>query len=274
MIVYDASGVKTAISPDGSGSVYDAQGRRVSASSTTGNLYSYDNAPASPSGYDDEFNATSLNAKWTLTSTGTTNPAVVGTVNPVSSLTTPVYDLSTMPSWLLFQSDNSSAQTVSFTQSVTLGTAATFFYKACYDNRNFSAAAEGQTLLQLRNSGDANEAISCHVQEGAGNGFRIRLAVTNNGAVTEIVGAVMAELSQVGPWYIALWKNTNNYYGGFAQGDGTFTVVGPVTKTGVTTFDQVILCFYTANETPSAIAGIDFFRYYSTITYGLKNATV
>lgn len=234
-------------------------------------IYSFDNPPASAGTYDDEFNSTSLNAAWTLTSTGTTNPCVSGTVNPISSLTTPVYDLTTWPGWLLVQSDNSSVQTVSFSKTISLGTDATFFAKVGFDNRNFSASGEGDILFNLYNNADTNEEVSAYIQEASGAAFRYRLRVNNNGAVTEVTGGNIVEQTAVSPYYIALWKSGNSYYAGFTAGGTVFTVVGPVTKTGTTTLDRLELSFHTANETPSAIMGVDFIRYYSSVTYALRN---
>lgn len=275
MIVYDAAGVKTAISPDGSGSVYDSNGRRVSASSVTGNLYTYDNAPSAPSAYDDEFNGGSLDAKWTLASAGTTNPATTGTVNPISSLTTPVIDLATTPSWLLGQSDNSSAQTFRVYEAITLASDCTIFVKFGANNRVINAVNEGNVELQLLNDADANESVNIGViQQAGGSGMALQMLVQNNGAYTTVIGPTLAEKGPVSPAYGVLWKNGDVYHGGFAYGNQPFTYLGSVTKTGVTTLNRLALVWFTANETPSMISGFDFVRYYPTITYGLMNPAV
>lgn len=232
--------------------------------------YSFDNPPASPSAYDDEFDSTALSGNWTVVSTGTTNPAVSGTVNPTASLTTPIYDLSTIPSYLLFQSDNSSVATVSFRKTVSLGTDATFFYKCAFDNRLVNTSGEAQVTFSLSNSGDSNENARMYMQS-IGTGYRYRLTINNNGVVTESIGSTLADGNPVTEYYVVLWKSGNNYYGGVACGSAPMTVIGPLAKTGVTTFDRIDLDFFTANETPSMIAGIDFFRYYPSITYALMN---
>lgn len=276
MIVYDAAGVKTAISPDGSGSVYDANGRRVTATAATANLYSFDNAPTAPSSYDDEFATGSLDAKWTLSSSATTNPVTTGTVNPTASLTTPILDLATCPSWATFQSDNSSGGFVFLTQTVSLATNATLFIKVNNDNRVYSAAGEGSITLALKNNADANEGIYAEVYNVTGAGVRPQMAVENNGVFTTVNGNVVAEGTAQGACYIAVWKSTNTYYMGYTLGGagGIFTYIGSVTKTGTTTMDRLVLWFRTANETPSSILGVDFVRYYPSITYALMNPAV
>lgn len=274
MIVYGADGVKTAVSPDGSGSVYDANGRRVSASSISAQSYNFDNAPAAPSAYDDEFDASSLNARWTASSSGTTNPMTAGTVNPISSLTTPVYDLATQTGILLVQSDNSTLGINTFSQNLTPAANATYFFKILGNLSNISGADELDVYMTLRNSGDANEWVYLMLR-ASGSAYALRLNVTNNGVATSINGGSIAELGTSGDFYLILWKNSDVYHGGYATANrGGITYIGSVTKTGVTSFDRLTLDFNTANETPSRIVGVDFFRYYPTITYALMNSSV
>lgn len=243
------------------------------ALATSGYKASFDNPPASPSAYDDEFTSTSLDAKWTIGSTGTTNPVTTGTVNPLSSLTTPIIDLSTSPSWLLFQSDNSSAQFVRVTQTVTIASDATFFFKISGDNRIFSAAGEGSLGLFLENSGDANEGVYVEWYNSGGTGLRPRINVQNNGVFTTVSGNIVAEGTDIGHPYMVCWKNGNVYHLAYGLGtfQSTFTYIGSVIKTGTTTFDRLSLAFNTANETPSLISGFDFIRYYPSLTYALMN---
>ena len=274
MIVYDAAGVKTAISPDGSGSVYDANGRRVTATAATANLYSLDNAPSAPSAYDDEFTSGSLDAKWTATSTGTTNPIAAGTVNPTSSLTTPVYDLSTWPSWALFQSDNSTVKAMGIYQSVTLATNATIIAKVAASGNNLSATDEGDIGILLWNSTDNNESLFIGEVQQGGTGKAPQITVQNNGAFTSVIGATGADNTAKGATYVLLWKVADVYHAMFATSGGVPFYLGSVTKTGVTTFDRLELRVYTANETPSFITGFDFVRYYSSNTYSLLNPAV
>lgn len=240
------------------------------ALATSGYKASFDNPPASPSAYDDEFTSTSLDAKWTIGSTGTTNPVTTGTVNPASSLTTPVYDLTTMPSWMLVQSDNSTASYVSIYQSLSPSTDATFFAKVGVQNRTVSGAEEGTVLIGLINTADTNEEVHIYLNV-TGAGQRAAIQVRNNGVYTAVTGGSLTEtLPSLNP-YMALWKSGNTYHAGFGYGDGPLSHIGSVTKTGVTTFDRVFIHFYCANETPSLINGIDFFRYYPSLTYALMN---
>jgi len=240
------------------------------ALATSGYKASFDNPPASPSAYDDEFTSTTLDAKWTLVSSGTTNPITTGTVDPVASLTTPIYDLSTLPSGFLMQSDNSTASYVSISQPITLDTNATLFAKIGLQNRVVSAADEGTVLIGLINTADTNEEIHFYMNV-TGAGQRAAIQVRNNGIYTAITAASLAEaLPSLNP-YMALWKSGNVYHAGFGYGQGPLSHVGSVTKTGVTTLDKLFIHFYCANETPSLINGIDFIRYYPSITYALMN---
>lgn len=242
--------------------------------------YSFDNPPASPSAYDDEFNATTLNPKWTAYSgyTGVNpgvNTPVSGTVNPFSSLTTPVYDLDTWPSWMLTQSEETTGGSVPYSyagyyQSYTPATNETFFFKVCGDYRNFNSAQEGIISLMLLNTGDSNEQIGIKVDQ-TGTTKRAMLWVLNNGSLTNAFTGNINEASGGINFYLCLWKSGNTYYGGLAHGNTVFAQLGPVTKTGVTTFDRFELRFGSSDDTPSIISGIDFFRYYPSITYALMN---
>ena len=242
------------------------------ALATSGYKASFDNPPASPSAYDDEFDTTSLNVKWTIASAGTTNPAVAGTVNPISSLTTPVIDSATSQSWVLGQSDNSSAQTFRIYEGITLATDCTIFVKFGSNNRVISAVNEGSVELQLLNDADSNESVNIGViQQAAGAGMALQMLVQNNGVYTTVIGPTESEKGPVAPSYGVLWKNGNVYHGAFSYGNQPFTYLGSVTKTGVTTLNRLALVWFTANETPSMISGFDFVRYYPSITYALMN---
>ncbi len=234
---------------------------------------SFDNPPASPSAYDDEFDATTLDAKWTLSSTGTTNPITSGTVNPLSNLTTPIYDLVSCPSWIMFQSDNSSQQVCRITQSLTPATQCTVFAKFSINNRIISAVNEGNIEITFGNSADSNENVFLSIsQQGSGSGYAAQITVENNGVFSFVAAPTITEKVIVGNFYGVLWKDGNVYHAGWTHGNnGGFTYLGSVTKTGVTTFDRLSLRFLTANETPSSIEGCDFIRYYPSITYALMN---
>jgi len=256
----------------GTGKVYySTNGTWVELTSGGGPGFpSYNTPPTSPSAYDDEFIGGSLDGKWSAVSVGTTNPIASGTVNPLSSLTTPIYDLTSQNSWILFQSDNSTVQTFGLQQSITPDTSATLHFKFSIDARSVSGAGEGGMYFNLINTGDSNEGAGVYMQS-TGTGYRGRLRVSNNGAVSESTTVTMSEASFVPEFHLVLWKSSNTYYMGYTSGDGLPGVLGPVTKTGVTTFDAVEVGCYTANETPSIIYGLDFFRYYNSIKMGLMN---
>lgn len=241
-----------------------------------GNVYvgttpSFDNEPPSPSAYDDEFNDGSLNPKWTIGSSGTTNAATSGTIDYTASLTTPIVDEATMDGYVAFQSDNSTGQTFWIRQSYSPSTDATFFYKVGASNQNVSANGETNVVVRLTNSADSNEAIAFGVTH-SGSGVGVFIAAINNGSVSTVTGALLSETTVRSPYYIVCWKKSDVYYLGAASGTGAFTYYGSVTKTGVTTFDQQQIEMTTANETPSAIEAVDFYRYKASLDYGLANA--
>ena len=233
---------------------------------------SWDNPPASPHAYDDEFDTGTLDAKWTITSTGTTNPATSGTIDYSASLTTPIVDAATIPSWLAFQCDNSSLKSFSVYQTVSLATDATFFAKIGGQSRDPSTGSEGDFFVSLRNSGDSNEWFNFGVSRNTSTGGCLG-QISNNGALTTFYNTDFNNNGTRGASYIAIWKKTNTYYMGVAGDNGIFTYLGSFTKTGVTTFDILGVGYYstTANETPSVIDGIDFFRYKASLDYSLVN---
>jgi len=113
--------------------------------------------------------------------------------------------------------------------------------------------------------------VVMYANNNTGAGFRPHLLVNNNGSLTSSTGPNWTEGTPLSDFYAVIWKSGNNYWGGMSCGMGLFTTYGPLTKTGVTTFDEVRLVARTSDETPSGIGGFDFFRYYPSITYALMN---
>lgn len=234
-------------------------------------LYSWDYPPQSPSAYDDEFDSGTLDAKWTIASAGTTNPAVAGTIDYTASLTTPIVDAASVPSRLMFQSDNSSGATFRVSQTFTQATDETHFIKILANQRNVNVNGEGAFYLELSNSGDANEIIAVGTTN-SGTLHDVWAYVNNNGVSGGVSSGYVNEGSKATPTYIVIWKKSNDYYIGIAGEDkGSFNVFTIITKTGVTTFDTISLIFFTANETPSVIEGVDFYRYKDSLDYSLLN---
>lgn len=222
---------------------------------------------------DDEFDTTTLDAKWTIFSVSTTNAATTGTIDYTASLTTPIIDAATIPGWLVFQSDNSVIGNMGIKQAYSPATDETFFFKVGSNARATSANGEGSTYLALRNSADANESVTIYHSKN-GTQHTMTLQVNNNGAfTTKFPADRFGESGPIGAWYLVLWKKSNVYHAGFATSGGLITYLseGSVTKTGVTTFDELWLAMDTANETPSIIDGFDFFRYEAALNYSLVN---
>ena len=231
------------------------------------------NPRISPSAYDDEFESTALDAKWTVSVSGTT--VVSGTVNPLATVTPDcIQDLhGTWPSWLLIQSDESDAQSVTYTQPWTATTDATFMFNPIiYIEDNAAIANDRRSIyLRLTNSGDANEWVHAAF-DLSGAARQLQLQVNNNGVTTTDnsleVGATATGFTEA----LLLFKQGNDYTVGrvsdFLGGKHSSTTV---TKTGVTTFDQIELIFKTDPNTPSSIMGVDYVRVYNSITFGFKN---
>lgn len=235
---------------------------------------SWDNPPASAHAYDDEFDSTTKDAKWTLygaAATGLTNTAVVGSIDYTASLTTAIYDLTTISGSLAFQSDNSSLGKLGFQQSYTAATNSTFFIKISGLRTNVSTNIEGNVTLKLDNTGDNNEWINVGVTH-SGSGQGIIATVNNNGALTTTTTTVLGETTLGAAVYVAVWKKSDVYHWGYAgAGSMGFTYGGSMTKTGVTTLDRINIEMSTANETPSVVEAVDFFRYKASLDYGLVN---
>lgn len=228
--------------------------------------------PANPGTYDDEFNSTTLDPAWTIVGTATT--PTVGDVNPFANVTTtPIYNLDDQwPGWLLIQSDDPSGETIIFQRSYTPATDETFFMHVAPQLRSASTAGEGSFHLLLTNSGDANEAIFIGITRTS-SGTMWEFGVNNNGTPTPRLGAAHAfGFFPFADMYLMLWKTGDVYNGYILADNGFHTQMGAlVTKTGVTTFDQIQLRVVTANETPSIINGVDFLRYYASNTFEVMN---
>lgn len=231
---------------------------------------SFENPPASPHAYDDEFNTTSLDAKWTIGSSGTTNAATTGAIDYTASLTTPIVDAATIAGRVAFQSDNSTGKTFWIRQTYSAATDATFFFAVGSANRNVSSNGESNLVVRLTNSGDANEAIVFGTTHNA-SGLGVFLTVINNGSAGSVSGTTDAETKVSQVIYIACWKKSDAYHLGVAGATGAFDYIGTVTKTGVTTFDQLQVEMTTANEVPSIVEAVGFFRYKASLDYGLVN---
>lgn len=261
----DPTADRTITLPDNTGTVL------TTASAYGPRLYSWNNPPSSPHAYDDEFDSGSLAAKWTRSSSGTTNPVTTGTIDYTASLTTPITDLTSVPSVLMFQSDNSVNGFVKITQTYTPATNETHFFKILSSARDVSTNGEGALFFSLINSTDANEVIGF----GSANSGAVHnnyCYVNNNGTISGTSSGSFSEVSRVGASYLVVWKKGNDYYCGMAGEDKSLlTFLSVKTKTGVTTFDRIEFFFQTANETPSVIDGLDFYRYKASLDYSLVN---
>lgn len=236
-----------------------------------GRLPCWENPPISPGTYNDEFNTGSLAGAWTISSVGTTNPATTGTIDYTASLTTPIVDAATVPSWLMLQSDNSSAKQVYLTRSYTPATNETWFMRIGLQTRRVSANNVANIQLKLSHSTDSNEWISFGYLHTTST-HRAFGQINNNGTLTTPTGVAQNDLAVMPGQYLVLWKEGNVYrfgYGGHPGPSMNVQTLG--TKTGVTAMDQIQIQFETGADTPSIIEGIDFVRYYTTLEYSFVN---
>lgn len=221
--------------------------------------------PASPSAYDDEFRPTTLDGKWTVT-TVTGNATGAGSISLLASPAAPVQDLSTVPGWLMWQSD-ASGSSVAFVQSWTEDTTSLVLARCQQDQRNYSAAQEGSIHFGFTNSSDSNESVFIWANT-QGTSIVFRLQVQNNGTFSEVASSSLSEVQPLSPFILMIARNGNLYYGFVSYNEGaSFTFLGSVTKTGVLAFDQLRLVYVGANETPSPIMGCDYFRFESDNVY-------
>lgn len=229
-------------------------------------LPSIRNPPATGSSYDDEFNASSLDVKWTesssmLTSLG--NDTVRSVVLSGTPLTASIRDLNnSFPSWLLYQLETVAGGYAKILQSYTATTNATFAAGTMmYWRAQAVTADEGSLRLRLSNSGDANEWAEASMGILAATGERVlRATVNNNGVLT-----TSSQTTPFGPfscWLLCLAKRTNDYHAFAMNSDGTGAGVrtAVVAKTGVTTFDQLEVIFDTDGTSHGRVLGIDFVR--------------
>ena len=227
----------------------------------------FDNPPSSPSAYNDEFTAGTLDAKWTVDA-GPTAAAV----DPLATLSAAQrYDLTTWPSYLLFQGHDAATTGYGFRQSITIDTNATLFFKMVIQQRGATNGAahigadEASAYVYFDNSGDTNEQVVFGLRT-SGSGATQRFYVNNNAVNTKIDAGSGAQIL-----YGAIYKVSNAYYAYAFSIDGAMTYLGTQTKTGVTTLDRINIQFNTSNDTITPIIGVDFVRYYATNTFALRN---
>ncbi len=221
--------------------------------------------PSSASSYDDEFTSTTLDAQWTV-STVTGNATSAGSISLLASPSAPVRDLTTVPGWLMWQSD-SAGSGVAFVQSWTEDTTSMLFARCQQDQRNFSASQEGSVHIGITVAADSNESVFVWANS-TGSALSFRLQVQNNGAFTESASTALHEVQPLSPFVLMLVRNSNSYYGFVSYNEGAaFTYLGTVTKSGVTAFDEIRLVYLGANETPSPIMGCDYIRFEADNVY-------
>jgi hypothetical protein len=190
-----------------------------------------------------------------------------------------IYDATSWPGWLLLQGDNTSATAkpqALCLNSYTPATDETWVFHMQVAGQA-GTAGERRFWLGFDNTGDSNESIT--------SGwlvtnllFRHDLSVVNNGAQTQQLGPAVSTASDpAADEVFVLIKKSNVYYAFNASpyGGGPYMNNGGaltnVTKTGVTTFDRVCFYYSTDNATPTAISGIDFVRYYDSVTWAIMN---
>lgn len=231
---------------------------------------SWDNPPSSPHAYDDEFDISTLDAKWTLAATA--GSFVAGSLDYAAAPSTDtIYDLSTIPGWLAIQSGSTSLAEATLTQSYTPSTNSTLFARFGWQSRDVGTNGEGNFYVRLLASGDTNEYVFFGVTRGTLNSALFG-GVSNNGVLTRVLSANVENATPTGSAYIAMWKKSDTYHFGMSIGSsGIFSYLGSVTKTGVTAFDSLQIVYTTDNQSPAMVEGVDFIRYKASLDYSLVN---
>lgn len=224
------------------------------------------NPRATPHAQDCEFSGSICSATWSA-GAGTSAPTntAVGPLDSVSG--DPRYDVATWPGWLLVQSDESAAAEFYLTKAITLDTNATIVLHLMQpDDLAFSGSLEGRFGIYLSNSGDSNEFVYALFGQDGGS-QELEMGVNNNGSFTANDRGFLANVGND----LVIWKAGNVYHFASFFERGGMLYWGSYTKTGVTTLDQWQLVFVTSNDTPSVIYGVDYLRYYSSVTFGIVN---
>lgn len=239
-------------------------------SSSSGRLASWDNLPASSHAYDDEFESGSLDAKWTIFDEGTTNDPVTGTIDYTASLTTPIIDVTTVPSFVMYQSDNSTGKKYGLRQTISLDTNATLMAKVSTHGRQTGASDRGNLGMRLGSSTSSTHEVELGFLKGAGSFYTFYTWINNAGAGT------FTQSNDFTPnmdCRLFLWKKSNVYYYGFSHGtSGAITMTAVHTKTILTGLDRVDLFTTSGSNTPSIVTGFDYFRYKASLDYSLVNS--
>ena len=251
---------------------YEAN-NETAGSTYIGTLPSFDNPPATANANNCEFDGSLCGWTWSADA-GSTAPAS-GTANPTAAVSgDPVYDLTSWPGFMLVQSDESSQVALRLKQAVTLDTNATIVAAVSVPIRDVSASAEGSIYLYLTNSGDTNEIVYSGIANTSGAGYTCRGAIFNNGSETAVAGPTLSENGDLVRVYLWIFKTGDTYKVACSYGDlripDTFGTT--LTKTGVTTLNELQIMVQTANETPSIIWSVNWVRYYASNTIAIVNA--
>lgn len=221
-------------------------------------------APSSPSAYDDEFTASTLDAKWTVGGTAT-----VGGIDPFDSSFNTAngwrYSLTQRPGWLVGQasSNNSFVRGLSQT-ALTLGTNWFMYIHIASLNRGTAGYAND----------DGEFSLGTYAGVGPAAGFVVtrddnRLVVTKyeNPTFTDI--ATPAITLPGGVEYIGISKAGTTLRAFYATANGTWVFIVAATMAGYVDPIDIELRWRnsSAYSTPGLlIYGIDFFRFQTGAT--------
>ncbi len=170
---------------------------------------------------DDEFESTTLDAKWTVLQ------GDIGTVDPLSRTNQEIYDLTTRPGWLLMQVGNDGSQKVSMWQDLILADGESVILAVSPSwlagPNNTVDANSHQILLTLNTSTTdetpATNAATIYAGEADVNRMDIQGATLNSG------GSAVADASHKlethkGTFFIRIFRDGTDYHS-FYSVDGT-----------------------------------------------------
>lgn len=224
-------------------------------SSVTLGIWNPDVKPSSPSAYDDEFESSSLNAKWTKVNWDSASPAHTWDID------------TTIPKSLYSKCDVAGSTIRAIMQSLPAGdfTILTKLKHIAYDGWAFS----GFILSDGVTAGTGNQQTFCHFTQGYGIFSR---AITNwntDGSYTSITMVNDQNTVQFYTYYIRLRRTGGNYYLAIST-DGLFWVPGQELTVSAASLAFTPTHFglavqKNAGASPNTSV-IDFFRYSNSAT--------
>lgn len=173
---------------------------------------------------DDEFDSTTLDAKWTAVS------GSVGTVNLLETGNVSKYDLTTRPGWVLMQAGSAGTEVVELLQDITLADGESVIAAFAPAALTDVAIANNELLFGLSLNGN-DTAWDNTTTTGAVQvlfDFDVDLATIDFGEFGG--GGMVGVKTPIGAWghivYLRITRSTLNYYGSYSMDGSTWVQLG------------------------------------------------